>query len=200
MKKKFKNNLTKGPRNLILFVIFAVACLTILTYLNQYTQGMNIISYSDFVKKISADQIKAATISGNEVLGIYSNGERFQTRVPFNDAKIWDDLKAHNVEIVVNEPTQFSFWQFIFISLIFMILAPMLFMLFKQLRGGGSGGSGGGAGGLFSFGKSKAKMFLPSQIKDTFKTVAGLTEAKEELKDIIDYLKNPQKYKKIGAK
>lgn len=199
MKKKFKNNIPKGPKGLVLGVIFFVACMTILTYLNQYTHVITTLSYSDFSKKISENKIKGLSVSGSEIIGTLVSGEKFQTRIPANDSKIWEELKAHNVEVYVSEPAQFSFWQFFFITLIFMIVAPMLFMLFRQLKGGSGGGSGGGAG-LFSFGKSKAKMFLPSQIKDSFKTVAGLTEAKEELKDVVDYLKHPEKYKKLGAK
>lgn len=194
-----KNNLPKGPKSLVLGVIFFVVCLGTLSYLVQYTQHVNNLSYSEFIEKVEQQEVKQAYIAGSDVVGLLKNGQKFQTRILQNDQKLIDSLKAHQVDIVVSEQSQFNFWYITLLLLVLMIIAPIVVMLFRQMRGSGSNNAGGG-GGIFSMGKSKAKMFMPSQIKEKFDSVAGLQEAKEELKDIVDFLKNPAKFKRLGAK
>jgi cell division protease FtsH len=194
-KKNF--NFNKGPKNLILGVIFFVLCLGLLTQLTQYTQNIKAIAYSTFLKYIEADQVSMIKSVGTDVEGELKNGEKFTVVVPENNQQMWDLLKAHNVDSVVGRPAmQLGFWQILLFMMFMFVIVPFVFWYFKQAKG--SGGAGGG--GIFSMGKSKAKMFLPSQIKDNFNSVAGLMEAKEELKDVVDFLKNPAKYKRLGAK
>src|SRR3990167_5726077 len=203
MKKGFnrfnKNslNFNKGPKNLILGVVFFVLCLALLTQLTQYTQSIKTIAYSTFLKQIETDQVRMIKSIGTDVEGELKNGDKFAVIIPENNQQMWDLLKAHNVDFVVGKPAmQLGFWQILLFMLFMFLIVPLIFWYFRQAKG--SGGTGGG--GIFSMGKSKAKMFLPSQIKDNFNSVAGLVEAKEELRDVVDFLKNPAKYKRLGAK
>ncbi|OGB84151.1 hypothetical protein A3F66_03260, partial [candidate division TM6 bacterium RIFCSPHIGHO2_12_FULL_32_22] len=203
MKKRFKRfnkgsfNFNKGPKNLILGVIFFVICLALLTQLTQYTQNIKSVAYSTFLKLVEQDQVKYIKSVGTDVEGELKNGEKFTVVTPENNQQMWDLLKAHNVDFAVGKPAvQITFWQILLFTLFMFFIVPLVFWYFRQSKGSG----GGGGAGLFSMGKSKAKMFLPSQIKETFNSVAGLYEAKEELKDVVDFLKNPAKYKRLGAK
>lgn len=201
MKKGFrfkKNNFNKGPKNLILGVVFFVLGLAVLSQLTQYSQVVKTISYTSFLNQVEQGNVNKVKTSGSDLQGELKNGEKFAVVIPENDQKVWDLLKTNKVEVTIEKPSmQLGFWQFLLFAMFLFIIAPAIFWYFRQSKG--SGGSGGGSG-IFSMGKSRAKMFLPSQIKTTFKSVAGLTEAKEELQDVVDFLKTPEKYKKLGAK
>lgn len=190
-----------GPRNLILGVLFLVGCILILARLTDYTRQTAVIPYSTFLEKVEQNQIKQVQINGQEVHGKFKEGGNFETVIPEN-AKDWELLKAHQVEFaVVNNSNQFNIW---YVSMLLSILGGLVLLgwfIYRQARnmGGGNGG-GGGAGNIFSMGKSRAKMFMPSAIKETFNSVAGASEAKEELKDVVDFLKYPEKFKRLGAK
>ncbi len=196
MKKRFKKTaqFQGGPRNLLILVAFLIAGLFVLTRINEYTHHIRTISYTTFLKKAEQDEIKSIYVNGQDVAGELKNGARFETVIP-ESAQNWDLLKSHGVEIVVSSPSS----QISLATILggFALLATLLIMfyLLRQARS-----TGGGSGNIFSMVKSKAKMFMPSTIKVTFNDVAGAAEAKEELKDVVDYLKNPEKYKRLGAK
>jgi cell division protease FtsH len=194
-----KNQLQGGPRNLIIGALFMVGCILILARLTDYTRQTSVIPYSTFLNKIEQDQVKSVHINGQEVHGKFKDGGHFETTIAEN-TKDWDLLKAHNVEFsVVNAGNQFNTW---YITMLLIALGGLLLVgwfIYRQARNIGNGG-GNGSGNIFSMGKSRAKMFMPSAIKETFNSVAGAGEAKEELKDIVDYLKNPEKFKRLGAK
>lgn len=194
--KNFKKNFSKGPKNLVMAVLFFVFCLSILSYLTQYSQTIQNISYSDFVERVKDGKVKQVYVSGTDVLGTYTTNERFQTTIIENQ-QILDLLTDNHVKVDISKPVEFGFWQIMIFFLIMMVIAPIVIFLVRQMKG--SGGAGGGSS-MFPMGKSKAKMFMPSQIKETFESVAGLQEAKEELKDVVDFLKHPAKFKRLGAK
>lgn len=193
LKKKFKK-FGGTPRNMLIFLFFFVIGLTLLTKLAERTQKTESLIYSEFLNKVETDQVSSVQVVGNQVFGKYKDGKQFEVNIA-NNPKNWDVLREHKVSVsVIEQGPAFSFWPF----LIFLLIGLVLFLVwffFKQSRGQG----GGGAGGVFDMVKSKAKMFMPSQIDVTFSDVAGAEEAKEELFDIIDFLKNPAKYRKIGA-
>ncbi|MFA6065701.1 MAG: ATP-dependent zinc metalloprotease FtsH [Candidatus Babeliaceae bacterium] len=190
-KMNFKN-FKSGPRNVMMMVALFTISLLVMTKLTDYSRSTQAMSYSAFLKNVETDQVKAVHISGQDVTGALKDGKRFETVIADNNQN-WDLLRKHNVEFSVGSASgQFSVWHLVFLAFFVLSLGAIWFFV-RQNRGSGGGST------LFSMGKSKAKMFMPSQIKINFDAVAGAQEAKDELKDIVDFLKNPEKYKKLGA-
>lgn len=195
MKQKIKNNLLNGPKNLILVVIIFVLSLAALTKLTDYSRQTKVLRYSEFIAAVEQDTVKSVHVVGSDVYGIYKDGTHFEATIAENPQN-FSLLKEHNVDFSVGTPSgQISFWHILLI-LSFLTLPLALWYFFKQSKNSNSSG----AGSIFSMGRSKAKMFMPATIKTKFADVAGAKDAKQELYDIVDYLKNPDKYKKIGAK
>jgi len=192
--KKTKNFLFQGgPRGVIIFALVFVALLTILNRLTQYTQQVHSLTFTQFVQKVESDGVKSATVSGQEVSGKLQDGSSYETVLPMGYNQ-WDLMKVHNVEIAIeNGSGQYSFWFFVIIGLGLLLLLGLWYLI-RQLRANNSGNN------IFPFVKSRARMFMPSTIKENFDSVAGVAEAKEELKDVIDFLRNPIKYRRLGAK
>ncbi len=187
---------TGGPRSMVILTLFLIGGLVALHWLTDYTRQIKSVPYSTFLKMVETDQVKQVYSSDQDVRGVLADGSRFETVVP-NNPNDWEILKKHNVEVnVASTAGQVNFWHiFILGSLLLMLIAGWYFI--RQARG--SGGNGG-AGNIFSMGKSRARMFMPSTIKENFDSVAGAAEAKEELKDVVDFLKYPEKYRRLGAK
>jgi len=185
-----------GPKNLIFAVIFFVLCLGLLNKLTDYTRKITNLSYSAFLEKVEQGAVKKVIISGQDVYGEFKDGSKFESIIA-ETPKNWDILKAHNVEFSVSSTSNYtSFWHIL--MLISFLITPLAFWYFiRQAKGSNNSGAGGG---LFGIGKSKAKLFMPSTIKENFNSVAGAAEAKEQLMDVVDFLRHPDKYKKLGAK
>ncbi len=194
MRQKLKNNpFVRGPKNLIFAIIFFVISIALLTKLTDYTRQVKRLTYSAFLKAVEKNEVKSVHINGQDVFGVLNDNTHFETVVAENPNNL-ELLRQHDVEFSIAPVTgQFNFWHLLLLfSFLFMPL--LVWYFFRQSRGS-SGGST-----LFSMGKSKAKMFMPSAIKVNFKSVAGAHDAKNELKDVVDFLKNPEKYKRLGAK
>jgi cell division protease FtsH len=196
MKKINIKQFRGGPGNLILIVVFLALTLLAVLKLAEFSQRTEHISYSTFLKKLESNQVQKVDVSGSDVHGIYRDGRtRFETVVP-NTPKLWEMLKEYNVETTIAGTVgTFGLWQLLYLLPLILTLAAVWYF-FRQSRNN----NGGGGGNIFSMSKSKAKMFMPSQIKVNFDSVAGAVEAKEELVDIIDFLRNPDKFKRLGAK
>lgn len=192
---KKMGNFSGSPRNVLLFVAVFVVGLALLTRIADYSRTTELFSYSQFLQKIEADEVASVKVSDNHVFGVLKSGKQFESTIADNPSN-WELLRKHNVDFAVAESAGgFNPWYtVIFLSII--LVFGLVWFLLKQLRGGSSGG---GVGGLFSASKSTARMFLPSQIKVKFSDVAGADEAKEELQDLVDFLKNPTKYRRLGA-
>ena len=186
----------KGPGNILLVVAFLSIALLAVHKLADFSQRTESISYSTFVKKVENNQIQSVEITGSEVYGTYrGDGKSFETTVP-NTPQVWDMLAKHNVEQSIGRVGGGSgLWSIIFLLLMTLGVVGLIVWYFRAGRN-----NGGAGGGIFNMGKSKARMFMPSQIKVNFDSVAGAVEAKEELSDVIEFLKNPDKFKKMGAK
>jgi len=175
-------------------VLIFVGALALMTRLMDYTRQVKNVSYSGFLNDVEQGNIRKVTVAGQDVQGVYKDGSRFETVVPYT-SKHWDTLKDHNVDVAIeNVSNQFSFWYILLFGLIIGIIVVLFFIL-RQSRSSSGGGSN-----IFTLGKSRAKMFMPSTIKENFNSVAGVAEAKEELQDFIDFLRNPAKYRRLGAK
>ncbi len=150
------------------------------------------ISYSDFLDKIDRGEVVSVTIRGNKVKGTLITNEPFQTYIP-KDAKITPLLREHKVRIRVEPEEESPWYMTVLVSWFPMILLIAVWIFFmRQMQAGG--------GKAFSFGRSKARLINDQTKKVTFKDVAGVEEAKEEVQEIVDFLKNPQKFTKLGGK
>ncbi len=172
------------------FIIFSI-----INRDNSYQQSNYSVRYSDFIDDIRDGQITKVTINGETIKGFRSNGERFITYNP-NDDKLVDELLENNVKIKVEPPKQQSLLMQIFISWAPMLLLIAVWIYFMRRQQG----SGGGMGGQMNFGKSRAKLMEEEQIKIRFADVAGCEEAKEDVIEMVDFLKNPSKFQALGGK
>lgn len=165
----------------------------VLMKLTDYSSTIKTIRYSEFVDLIEQDKIASVRVEGAQVAGSLSDGKVFETTVP-QPFPEWELLKKHHVAVGVIQPVSLV-WYF-FLILLLVGLPVLAWFLFRQSRNA----NGGANSGVFTMSKSRARMYLPSQIKTRFSSVAGAAEAKEDLADVVDFLQNPEKYAAIGAK
>lgn len=194
MKKKNRFG-SGGPRNIIIAVIVMLGCIALLTKLVDDTREREEMNYSQFMNMVDKGNVKNAAVSGSFIVGVTKEGKRFEATVPVTH-DLLELLRKNGAEITLaSAAAQPSIWHMLLL-VSFLVGLIGVYYLFRQSRGQG----GGGGGNIFTMGKSRAKMFMPSTIKEKFTSVAGATEAKEELQDMVDFLKNPEKYKRLGAK
>jgi cell division protease FtsH len=195
--KKTGNFFQGGPKNFVNFLFVGLLLMCALFLLNHLTQNSaptHVFSYSQFLKKVEENAVKNVLVSGQDAEGDMKDGSRFRTVLPVAHNQ-WDLLKSHDVEVAVESDTGSSFFWLILILGGLGLIIGLFWYLLRQVRNGANS-----AGNMFPLSKSRAKMFMPSSIKENFESVAGAAEAKEELKDIVDFLKNPNKFKRLGAK
>ena len=182
-------------KNIVMWVVIALVLVAVFSKFNVPTEQSTGLSYSDFVKRVENKSVKEVDISGQVVTGISSSGEKFQTYAPYNDPKMIDELLLNNVKINVREPEGRSVLVDILVNTIpFLLIIGLWIYIMRQMQGGG------GKGGPMSFGKSKARMMTEDQVKVTFNDVAGCEEAKEEVFEIVEFLRDPSKFQKLGGK
>ena len=185
----------KQPRPLrsVLFWIGLGIILIILWSLLQSPGAVkNKINFSEFLNDVESDNIAEVTIEGNEVKGAYLDGTKFKTVAPTQFDDLVKILREHNVNITVKDTSRSPWFSYLFTW--FPILLLIFFWIFfmRQMQAGGNK--------ALSFGKSRAKLFSGLQKKVTFRDVAGVEEAKEELQEIIGFLKDPKKFQKLGGR
>jgi cell division protease FtsH len=184
-------------KNLLLWMVIAAVLLTVFNNINQDT-SVPPVTYSEFVREVRAGQVKSVVIAGISVSGWRSDNSQFTTTIPMiGDPQLMDDLFNHGVEIVGSEPERQSIWQQLLVaSFPILIIIGLFFFFMRQMQGGAAGGKGG----PMSFGKSKAKLLGEDQIKITFADVAGVDEAKEDVKELVDFLREPDKFQRLGGR
>ena len=182
-------------KNLILWGVIALILLSVFSNFSQRAAESNKISYSDFILQVKERMVTRVTLSGREIVGETSDNKSFKTYSPETDNRAMiGDLLENNVEIVAQPPEQPSLLMNIFISWFpFLLLIGIWIFFMRQMQGGGGGR------GAMSFGKSKARMMGEDQIKTTFADVAGVEEAKEEVAELVEFLRDPGKFQKLGG-
>jgi cell division protease FtsH len=181
-------------KNILLWVIVAIILMSVFNNLST-TSNDNRISYSEFMQNVQQNQVRDVTISESKITGTLQTGARFNTYSPETDnSAMIGDLMKHGVKINA-KPVETSIWTQIFISWFpFLLIIGLWIFFMRQMQGGG-----GGRGAL-SFGKSRARMLGEDQVKVTFNDVAGVDEAKEEVSELVEFLRDPGKFQKLGGK
>jgi cell division protease FtsH len=182
-------------KNLILWIVIAIVLMTVFNNFGPTTASKQSINYSDFVTEVQMGQVRLVEIEGHKVQGTRSDGTQFVTQTPPDDPKMIDDLLSNKVEVKVVEPNQHGLLMTIFINWFPMLLLIGVWIFFMRQMQGGAGGRG-----AMSFGKSKARMLGEDQVKITFADVAGVEEAKEEVAELVEFLRDPSKFQRLGGK
>ncbi|MGE4506284.1 MAG: ATP-dependent zinc metalloprotease FtsH [Desulfovibrionaceae bacterium] len=183
------NNLGK---NLMIWATIAIMMVVLFNLFNQ-TQRQEATPYSTFMESVRQGQVESVRIQGQQITGTM-NGQPFTTYAP-DDPKLVDTLMENNV-VVNAEPLEDSWYMTLLVSWFPMLLLIGVWIFFmRQMQGGGSGGRG-----AMSFGRSKARLINEEMARVTFEDVAGVDEAKEELSEVVDFLRSPRKFTRLGGR
>jgi cell division protease FtsH len=179
--------------------IWLVVALVLMTVFNQFSQrqqqtSQSTLDYSQFMKEVSQGQIAKVTIEGRSLKAVTVDGKRINSYAP-SDLWLVSDLLKNGVTIEAKPEEEQSFWMSIFVSWFPMLLLIGVWIFFmRQMQGGGK------SGGPFSFGKSKARLMDDTKERVTFADVAGCDEAKEEVSELVDFLRDPTKFQSLGGR
>jgi cell division protease FtsH len=181
-------------KNLILWLVIAVVLMSVFQSFGPNESSNNQLDYSSFVQQVRNKQVNEVKINGRTIRGVSQGGQKFVTFLPAEDPQLLNDLLNNNVKVFGEPEEEASLLTSIFISWFPMLLLIGVWVFFmRQMQGGGGKGA-------MSFGKSKARLMSEDQIKTTFADVAGCDEAKEEVAELVDYLKDPSRFQKLGGK
>ncbi len=184
------NNLAK---NIAIWLIIAVVLMTVFNQFGAQRATQAQMPYSQFIENVRSQQIAKVVIEGNVLRGERADGKRFTTYAP-NDPWLVSDLLKNGVSVEAKPEEQPSFLMSLFISWFPMLLLIGVWVFFmRQMQGGGRGGA-------FSFGKSRARLLDENSNPVTFADVAGCDEAKEDVAELVDFLKDPSKFQKLGGR
>ena len=179
-------------KNLILWVVVAVVMMTAYQGFNAASSG-GITDYTTFISDVENNQVRQAKFEDNEILVTKADGAKYTTVIPLEDKDLLNDLLKKKVKVEGTPPERRGLLSQILISWFPMLLLIGVWVFFmRQMQGGG--------GKAMSFGKSRARMMTQEQIKTTFADVAGCDEAKEEVAEIVDFLREPKKFQNLGGK
>ena len=183
-------------KNLILWVVIAVVLLSVFQNFGDRSSSGQTLIYSDFLSQVKQGQVTEVLIEGQNITGKMSSGTPFTTYSPeTSNTALIGELESANVSIIGKPPEQPSLLTHIFVSWFpFIVLIGLWIFFMRQMQGGGGGR------GAMSFGKSKARLLGEAQINVTFNDVAGVDEAKEEVAELVEFLRDPSKFQKLGGK
>ena len=181
-------------RNLLIWAVIVVVLVGLYSVLNQGQRNSNTIElpYSQLLQKVDQGAIKSAVISGDMIEASDGSKNAFLTVTPTNQDELVKRLEAKGAEIKVKRANQVTIWSVLLNSLPILLLIGAWIFVMRQMQGGARGAMG--------FGRSKARLLTENKNRVTFEDVAGVDEAKEELEEIVDFLKDPGKFQKLGGK
>lgn len=182
-------------KNLFLWLIIAIVLVSVFSNFGPRNVSAEKISYSAFLKEIEQGQVASVIIEDDKVIrGIEKNNRRFVTYMPVNDDALLGTLLKNNINVSGQEKQQESFLLHLFINWFPMLLLIGVWVFFmRQMQGGGGRGA-------MSFGRSRARLLGEDQVKVTFADVAGVDEAKDEVKELVDFLRDPTKFQNLGGR
>ena len=185
------NELTK---NILIWIAIALMLILVFQKFQQPLQHTKPLTYTQFLKQVKEGNIQSVDIQDQTVTARTTNGDKFATHIPPNDPKMIDDLLAKNVEVNAIPPKENSIlWEIIISWAPFLLIIGLWIYIMRQMQGGG------GKSGPMSFGKSRARMMTEDQVKVNFNDVAGCEEAKDDVQEVVDFLKDPSKFQKLGG-
>ncbi len=187
------NDMTK---NIVLWLVIAGVLYVVASSISTQPATTS-IPYSDFISRVESGDVQEAKIGESAITGTYKDGSQFKTvKPPTLDTNLMPTLIQNKVNVVGVEPERQGFLMQLFLSVLPILIILAIFIFFmRQMQGGGKGG-----GGPMTFGKSKAKLLGEDQIKTTFADVAGVEEAKEEVQELVEFLRDPAKFQRLGGK
>ena len=183
-------------KNLILWLIIAAVLVTVMNNFSSPSEPQT-LNYSDFLEQVKEGRVERVTVDGFVIIGKRSEGDTFKTvRPAIQDNGLIGDLINNNVIIEGKQPEQQSIWTQLLVASFPILVIIAVFMFFMRQMQGGAGGKGG----PMSFGKSKARLLSEDQVKTTFADVAGCDEAKEEVSELVEFLRDPGKFQRLGGR
>ncbi|MDF1930388.1 ATP-dependent zinc metalloprotease FtsH [Legionella pneumophila] len=182
-------------KNLFLWLIIAIVLVSVFSNFGPRNSVAEKISYSQFLQEVDQGMINSVTIEDNKIIkGVTKNNKRFVTYMPMQDNALLGELLKSKVDVSGQEKQQESFLLHLFINWFPMLLLIGVWIFFmRQMQGGGGRGA-------MSFGRSRARLLGEDQVKVTFADVAGVDEAKEEVKELVDFLRDPTKFQNLGGR
>ncbi len=181
-------------KNLLLWVVIAIVLMSVFNNFTATRATPKTMPYSSFIELVRQGEVREVTISGRTIEGVKESGERFSSFAPDDDGLV-GELLRHDVAINAQPPEKPGVLMSLFINWFPLLILVGLWIFFMRQMQGGMGGRG-----AMSFGKSRARLLSEDQVKVTFQDVAGADEAKEEVTEMVEFLKDPSKFQKLGGK
>jgi len=183
-------------KNLVLWLVIAAVLFTVFQNFSE-TAPRNEMTYSEFMQDVLDDRIREVTIDGQLIQGFRIDNSAFVVVKPeVIDLKLMDTLLDHRVEVKGSMPEKSSLWEQLLVASFPILLFIAVFIFFMRQMQGGSGGRGG----PMSFAKSKARLLGEDQVKTTFADVAGVDEAKEDVQELVEFLRDPSRFQRLGGR
>lgn len=183
-------------KNLILWLIIAAVLVTVMNNFSSPNEPQT-LNYSDFIQQVKDGKVERVTVDGYIITGKRADGDSFKTvRPAITDNGLIGDLVDNHVVVEGKQPEQQSIWTQLLVASFPILVIIAVFMFFMRQMQGGAGGKGG----PMSFGKSKARLLSEDQVKTTLADVAGCDEAKEEVGELVEFLRDPGKFQRLGGR